>query len=298
MLNTFSERALRMSPQQLVQEVEHLFSLPDVAIRLNELIDQPDTSTKELVDVVQLDAGIAATVLRLANSAWYGLPSRVDTISRAITLIGTKALRDLVMSTSVITTFKGISSEFVDMMDFWDNSVTCGVVTRNLAKKCGVRESERMFLAGLLHKVGRLVFYASRPVQYRQVLIDKDMGEAAVVEAERAVFGFTYAELGGVLLRAWRVPEALDEVIAYQLNPFEAPYYNKEAAIVHMAADMAFHMSPDIKARFQLGDYNLTFDEEVWTSLELAREQLAEIMQTSLIQSFELLEIVNPRAHA
>ncbi len=298
MLKAFSERALRMSPQQLVQEVEHLFSLPDVAIRLNELIDQPDTSTKELVDVVQLDAGIAATVLRLANSAWYGLPSRVDTISRAITLIGTKALRDLVMSTSVITTFKGISSEFVDMMDFWDNSVTCGVVTRNLAMKCGVRESERMFLAGLLHKVGRLVFYSSRPVQYRQVLMDKDMGEVAVVEAERATFGFTYAELGGALLRAWRVPEALDEVIAHQLAPFEAPYYQKEAAIVHMATDMAYHMSPDIKARFQLGDYNLTFDEEVWASLGLERELLAEIMQNSLIQSFELLEIVNPRAHA
>ena len=298
MLNSLVERAKRMTPQQLVQEVEHLFSLPDVAVRLNELIDQPDTSTKQLVDVVQLDAGIAASVLRLANSAWYGLPSRVDTISRAITLIGTKALRDLVMSASVITSFKGISSEFVDMMDFWDNSVTCGVVTRNLAKKCGIRESERMFLAGLLHKVGRLVFYASRPVQYRQVLMDKDMGEAAVVEAERAIFGFTYAELGGALLRAWRVPEALDEVIAYQLNPFDAPYYNKEAAIVHMAADIAFHMSPDIKARFQLGDYNLTFDEEVWASLELERDLLAEIMQTSLIQSFELLEIVNPRAHA
>ena len=298
MLNSLVERAKRMTPQQLVQEVEHLFSLPDVAVRLNELIDQPDTSTKQLVDVVQLDAGIAASVLRLANSAWYGLPSRVDTISRAITLIGTKALRDLVMSASVITSFKGISSEFVDMMDFWDNSVTCGVVTRNLAKKCGIRESERMFLAGLLHKVGRLVFYASRPVQYRQVLMDKDMGEAAVVEAERAIFGFTYAELGGALLRAWRVPEALDEVISYQLNPFDAPYYNKEAAIVHMAADIAFHMSPDIKARFQLGDYNLTFDEEVWASLELERDLLAEIMQTSLIQSFELLEIVNPRAHA
>lgn len=287
-----------MTPQQLVQEVEHLFSLPDVAIRLNELIDQPDTSTKELVEVVQLDAGIAATVLRLANSAWYGLPSRVDTISRAITLIGTKALRDLVLSTSVITTFKGISAEFVDMMDFWDNSVTCGVVTRNLAKKCGIRESERMFLAGLLHKVGRLVFYASRPVQYRQVLMDKDMGEAAIVEAERTVFGFTFAELGGALLRAWRVPEALDEVIAYQINPNEAPYYQKEAAIVHMAGDIAFHMSPDIKARFQLGEYNLTFDEDAWNSLGLEREVLTEIMQTSLIQSFELLDIVNPRASA
>ncbi len=287
-----------MAPQQLVQEVEHLFSLPDVAIRLNELIDQPDTSTKDLVEVVQLDAGIAATVLRLANSAWYGLPSRVDTISRAITLIGTKALRDLVLSTSVITTFKGISSEFVDMLDFWDNSVNCGVVTRNLAKKCGIRESERMFLAGLLHKVGRLVFYASRPVQYRQVLMDKDMGEAAIIEAEHQVFGFSYAELGGALLRAWKVPEALDEIIAYHLRPFEAPYYQKEAAILHMAADMAFHMAPDVKARAELGEYHLTFDEAVWASLGLPRETIAETMQTSLIQAFELLEIVNPRTPA
>jgi HD-like signal output (HDOD) protein len=287
-----------MSPQQLVHEVEHLFSLPDVALRINELIDRPGTSTQELVDVVQLDAGIATTVLRLANSAWYGLPSRVDTISRAITLIGQKALRDLVLSTSVITTFKGISAEFVDMMDFWDNSVTCGVVTRNLARKCGIRETERMFLAGLLHKVGRLVFYVSRPVQYRQVLVDKDRGETAIIEAERAVFGFTYAQLGAALMRAWHLPEALDELIAYQLRPTDAPVYAREAAVLHVAADIAFHMSPDIKARFQLGDYNLTFDEAAWASLGLDRGILTEIMQNSLVQSFELLEIVNPRSSA
>jgi HD-like signal output (HDOD) protein len=284
-----------MSPQQLVQDVEHLFSLPDVAIRLNDLIDQPDTTTQELVEVVQLDAGIAATVLRLANSAWYGLPAMVDSISRAITLIGQKALRDLVMSTSVITTFKGISSEFVDMRDFWDNSVTCGVVTRNLAQKCGIREAERMFLVGLLHKVGRLVFYASRPVQYRQVLQDQNNGEAALVEAERAVFGFTYAELGAALLRAWHIPSALDEVVEYQLDPLQAPNHAKVAAILHVAGDIAYHMAPDIKARFELGEYNLTFRESAWDSLGLDRNVLPEVMQNSLIQSFELLEIINPR---
>lgn len=285
-----------MTPQQLAQEVETLFSLPDIAIRLNELIDLPNTSTQDLVEVVQLDAGIAATVLRLANSAWYGLPAKVDTISRAITLIGQRALRDLVLSTSVIRTFKGISAEFVDMRDFWDNSVTCGVVTRNLAQKVGMRETERMFLAGLLHKVGRLVFYASRPVQYRQVLQDRQHGEAAIIEAERAVFGFDYAQLGAALLRSWRVPAALDEVIEFQLTPLEAPNQAKEAAIVHMAGDIAFHMAPDIKARFQLGEYNLTFLESAWDTLNLERAVLAEIMQNSLIQSFELLEIINPPA--
>jgi HD-like signal output (HDOD) protein len=287
-----------MSPQQLAQEVESLFSLPDVAIRLNDLIDQPDTSTQELVEVVQLDAGIAATVLRLANSAWYGLPSRVDTISRAITLIGQKALRDLVMSTSVITTFKGISSEFVDMRDFWDNSVTCGVVTRSLAQKCGMREAERMFLAGLLHKVGRLVFYASRPVQYRQVLQDKNNGEAAIIAAEESVFGFNYAQLGAALLRAWRVPAALDEMVEFQLDPSHAPDHPFDAAILHVAGDIAYHMAPDIKARFELGEYNLTFRESAWEALGLERSVLAETMQNSLVQSFELLEIINPRTPA
>jgi HD-like signal output (HDOD) protein len=285
-----------MSPQQLAQEVENLFTLPDVAIRLNNLIDQPDTSIKDLVEVVQLDAAISATVLRLANSAWYGLPSKVDTISRAITLIGQKALRDLVMSTSVITTFKGISSEFVDMRDFWDNSVTCGVVTRNLAQKCGIRDAERMFLAGLLHKIGRLVFYASRPVLYRQVLQDKNRGEAAIIAAEESVFGFNYAQLGAALLRAWGVPAALDEVVEYQLDPLRAPDHPKEAAIVHVAGDIAYHMAPDIKARFQLGEYNLTFRESAWESLNLERSFLSEAMQNSLLQSFELLEIINPRS--
>jgi len=285
-----------MSPQQLAQEVETLFSLPDVAIRLNNLIDKPDTSMQALVEVVQLDAGIAATVLRLANSAWYGLPSKVDTISRAITLIGQKALRDLVLSTSVITTFKGISSEFVDMRDFWDNSVTCGVVTRNLAQKAGVRDAERMFLAGLLHKVGRLAFYASRPVQYRQVLQEQNAGESAIIAAEEAVFGFNYAQLGAALLRAWRVPAALDEVVEYQLDPLQAPNHQKEAAIVHVAGDISYHMAPDIKARFQLGEYSLTFRESAWESLNLDRGVLAETMQNSLIQSFELLEIINPRS--
>jgi HD-like signal output (HDOD) protein len=289
---------MAISPEQLAQEVETLFSLPDVAIRLNDLIDQPGTSIRDLVEVVQLDAGISATVLRLANSAWYAAPAGVDTVSRAVNLIGQKALRDLVMSTSVITTFKGISAEFVDMRDFWDNSVTCGVVTRNLAQKCGIRDAERMFLAGLMHKIGRLVFYVSRPVEYRQVVQteynNEVSSEVSIVQAEEAVFGFSYAQLGAALLRAWRMPAALDEVVEYQLHPLQAPNKKVEAAIIHVAGNISYHMAPDIKARFHRGEYQLTFQEDAWASLAQERSILAEIMQNSLIQSFDLLEVINP----
>lgn len=287
-----------MSPQALVQEVTHLFSLPDVAIRLNELINQPDTTTKELEQVVHLDAGLTTTVLKLANSAWYGLPTKVDSVGRAITLIGHKELRDLVLSASFITTFQGISEEFVDMLDFWDNSVTCGVLSRNLAQRCRMRNAEQLFLGGLLHKVGRLAFYASRPVQYRQVLMVREQGEAAVVAEEKHVFGFTYAELGAALLKAWRLPQMYQTLVHYHLDPLLAQDFPKEVAIVHVAHDMAYQMNPDIKARNRanIGEYTPRFDELAWQSLGLEREVLEDIRQESLIHAFELLEIINPRA--
>ncbi len=287
-----------MNPQILVQEVTHLFSLPDVALRLNELIDQPDTTTQDLEQVVHLDAGLTTTLLKLANSAWYGLPNKVDTVGRAITLIGHKELRDLVLATSFITTFQGISEEFVDMLDFWDNSVACGVLSRNLAQRCRLRNAEQLFLGGLLHKVGRLAFYATRPVQYRQVLMAREQGEAAVVAEERRVFGFNYAELGAALLKAWRLPQVYQTLVQYHLDPLLAPDCQKEVAMVHVAHDMAFQMNPDIKARSRskLGDYTPNFDELAWQTLELKREVLEDIRQESLIQAFELLEIINPRA--
>ncbi len=285
-----------MSPHTLVQEVTHLFTLPDVAIRLNEMIEEPDVTTKELEQVVHLDTGLTTTVLKLANSAWYGLPTKVDTVARAITLIGHRELRDLVLSASVITTFQGISEEFVDMLDFWDNSVTCGVISRNLAQRCRSREAERLFLGGLLHKVGRLAFYAARPVQYRQVLMVRDFGEAAVLREEKNVFGFSYAEMGAALLKAWRLPEIYQILVEFHTDPMLAPDYQREAAMVHVASELAYSMTPDIKARKHLGNGLPAIDDLVWEVLKLDKDVLPDIQQEALIQAFELLEIINPRA--
>lgn len=281
-------------PEELIRDVQHLFSLPDVAIRVNQLIDAPGTTAKQLSDAVQLDSGLTMTVLRLANSAWYGLPAKVDTVSRAITMIGSSALRDLVLSTSVTKAFKGIPEEFVRMIDFWDNSVHCGVLARAIGQKQRHRDNERLFLAGLLHKVGRLVFYVSRPMQYRQVLHVQDRGEAALLQAEREVFGFTYAELGAALLKAWGLPQNLQNAIALQIEPSTYPSLPNEAAILHIASEMAFHMAPDIKDRNKSTGFTPEFDPELLTMVGLTNTDLTEVMQVSLIQAIELIEIVNP----
>jgi HD-like signal output (HDOD) protein len=285
-----------MTPQELVAEVQSLFSLPDVALRLNDLVGQPKTTNKQIVEVLQLDAGLAATVLRLANSAWYGLPSKVDTLSRAITLIGHGALRDLVLAAAFIKRFQGIPGEFVNMKSFWDNSVACGVVARNLSRRCRMHESEQMFLAGLLHKIGRLVFFEARPNQYREVLSQaEDDSEAAIVASERRVFGFSYAEVGGELLKLWRLPPILQNVVANQLQSEKFTDYPRERAVLQVAADMASFLSPDVKLGPGELRYEPKFEEVVWMDLGITPEDLMEVADISLIQTYELIEIVNPK---
>lgn len=285
-----------MTPKDLVQEVSSLFSLPDVAMRLNSLIESGEASAGQLADLVELDPGLTAATLKLANSAWYGLPSRVDTVSSAVLLIGQKALRDLVLSAAIVKTFRGIPESLIDMHVFWDNSTTCGVIARELGKACRIREQERLFIAGLLLGVGKLVFLARRPEQYRDVLAMAPQGDAAMLAAERRIFGFDYAELGAELLKAWKLPEMLHFLVGAHLAPAAAIAWPKEAMIVHVASDIAAQIAPAIQSRQPAAGYVPDYDEATWQRLGIDGAKISEIIATSLVQSFEILEIVNPRA--
>lgn len=284
-----------MTPKDMVQEVSALFSLPDVVVRLNSLIDAGDTSIRELAEVVELDPALTATVLKLANSSWYGLPSRVDTVSSALMLIGQKALRDLALSASIVRTFRGIPGSPLDMHAFWDNSVACGVIARELGRAGNVREEERLFIAGLLLGVGKLVFLARRPEQYRQVLAVAAQGEAAMVELERRLFGFDYAELGAELLKAWKLPEILQFLVGSHLSPLLAKAWQKESAIVFAASDIAGKVVPAIHSRQPVAGHAPEFKPEIWQRLGVEPETIPDIIAASMVQTFEVLQIVNPK---
>ncbi len=283
-----------MKPKDLVQEVSSLFSLPDVVIRLNTLIESDQASAGQLAELVELDPGLTAAVLKLANSAWYGLPSRVDTVSSSVVLIGQRALRDLALSAAIVKAFRGIPDTLLDMHAFWDNSTTCGVIARELGKACRIEEQERLFIAGLLLGVGKLVFLARRPEQYRDVLAVAPQGEAAMVAAERRIFGFDYAELGAELLKAWKLPQMLQFLVGAHLAPATAKAWPREATIVHVASDIAARIAPAVQSRQPVADYVPAYEPEIWNRLGIAPQAVPEIIARSLVQSFEILEIINP----
>lgn len=287
-----------MNAQDLAREVGKLFTLPDVAVRLNELIASPQSSTRDLAQVVQLDPGLSAALLKVANSAYYGLVSRVDSIARAIAVIGDRELQVMAMAASVVNTFKGLPEDLVDMYGFWDNSVTCGVIARGLGRRCRLLQSERLFMAGLLHGVGKLVFYARRADEYRTLLLElASRDDRTVAAAEVRRFGFDYATLGAELLRAWNLPQVLQVLVAFQLRPLEAPEeFTREAALIHVANDMATHLAPVLRDDASGAEYVPAFDPAAWDRLGLDRDVIPEVIQESALQGVEILDIINPRA--
>jgi len=282
-----------MTPQSLAKEATTLFTLPDVVLRANAVMASPKGTSHDLVRVIELDAGLTARVLRLANSILYGYYGRVENLSHALAIVGHDALRDLVLASAAVKTFTNIPAEFVDMDTFWDNSITCGVLAQQIAQRQRLPESQSLFISGLLHGVGRLVFYARRPNEYRLAIHLAQDGKHDLITAERATFGFNHAELGAALLTTWGLPKKLCVAVEYQLAPEQAPAYLKEAALMYLASAMADRLAPCIKTRAQPEPFApelLSFAAK----MALSQADLEQIQLAALAASIEVIEIIHP----
>jgi putative nucleotidyltransferase with HDIG domain len=227
--------------QDLLDNVEKLISLPAAYVKLNELVEDPTSTADQIAQVITQDVALTARLLRIANSPLYGLATQVDTVSRAVTVLGTQQVRDLALATSASKTFEGIPNELVSMDSFWMHSILCALCARTLAMDCLKRQREAVFVAGLLHDIGQLVLYHMLPDLSRQALescIDGPMGLESH-EAEREIIGFDHAEVGGELAHRWALPTNLQECIAYHHDPAQAKQNRVETAIVHIANSIA-----------------------------------------------------------
>ncbi len=225
------------SPENLVENVVRLVSLPEVCVRVNELIEDPSVSVTEIGRVIAQDAALTARLLKVVNSPFYGYAGRIDTIERAVTVIGMHDLRVLILATAAVHAFSRIPQDLVNMASFWRHSAYAAVMARLLAAHCDVLHPERLFVAGLLHDVGQLVHCLEIPDVVREVLVTAGEDEVVQAQLERDLLGFSHADTGAALMRAWRLPEWLARVCEHHHAPEEAGRYALDAGIVH-AADL------------------------------------------------------------
>lgn len=278
-----------LQPKDVVAQLTTLASLPDVCFRLNELMDDPRCSTANFAAVVSSDPALAARVLKVANSSFYGYRASIDTLPRAVMVVGMIGLRDIAWATSAVSTFAALPPRLVDMGTFWRHSVYSALVARLLAAKCRVQNKERIFLAGLLHDIGRLALYQVLPEQMAEVMEQsKTLDEPALV-TERRILGFDHAAVGAELMQQWRLPNGVAEAVGFHHEPWLAKEGRTETSLVHLAnhiADCASHRGrrDGALAPLDASAWNVTglTEKLVDPVIILANEQFADASATFL----------------
>ncbi|MFO7858389.1 MAG: HDOD domain-containing protein [Ectothiorhodospiraceae bacterium] len=233
-----------MTPESMVQQLDRLVSLPDVYHRVEERVADPCATVPDIARALTGDPAMTARVLGVVNSALYGFPARIESVPMAITIIGTRGLRDLMLGMSIARAFDGIATELVDMDRFWEHAVYCGLMTRALGREAGMRAHERLFLGGLCHDLGKLVMYHLAPAASEGILRALGRGEQELTQLERQHLGCDHAQVGGALLERWHLPAPLCIATRWHHAPGEAPEYPRMAALVHIADELAQPVEP------------------------------------------------------
>ncbi len=183
-------------------------SPPAIAVKILEAVKSDRQDFRELGRIISSDPALTARVLTLANSSFFGLPSKVDSLDKAISIIGTEALKNIALSFVIVKNFRGASQNGFDYNLFWKRSITSAVSAELLSKQIG-KKNEDSFVTALLMDVGIMTMYLCRPVEYQRVFDEKRAGGLSVIEAERMVFGFDHQEVGFELLTEWGIPKQI-----------------------------------------------------------------------------------------
>ena len=227
--------AVSTDARALISDTVEIASLPAVVTQAMELLNNPNTSASDVGQIISQDPALSVRLLKIVNSAFYGFPSRIETISRAITIVGTLELTDLILGASAIHAFEKIPNQLVDMEKFWEHSLYAGIVARILARYLRAPNTERCFVMGLLHDVGTLILYRQQPDKSRQALELSIEQSIPLHVSEREILSFDHGDVGAELMLAWKLPASFIEVTRHHHQPSAAERYRLETALIHLA---------------------------------------------------------------
>jgi len=263
------------SLEWLINMTESVYTLPLFYDRLTEVINHPRSSIEDITDVISKDQGLTARLLKLANSPLFGYFSKIDSIGKAATIIGTQQLQAMALAVSVTEVFTGIPENLVNMKTFWQHSIACGITARALAIYRREANVERVFAAGILHDVGRLVMCTAIPDIFRELLVAGREENALLVSLEEERLGFSHADVGGRLLEKWCIPASIAEPVACHHSPNGARKFPLEAAFIHLADIICKSLGLGFNGEWVVPP----LDPSAWERLDIPADALAEIIK-------------------
>ncbi|TWX53102.1 HDOD domain-containing protein [Colwellia hornerae] len=274
-----------MDAHQYALQANGSFALPDACFKIKALMENEDSSIEDFANVISVDPSMTSRLLQIANSAIYSFPGEISTISRAITIIGTQAIYNMMLVDVAATAFKHFSNQAIDLKRFWRMSIFCGLATKNLAIKAGIRDIERLFVAGLLQNFGELIVAKISPEIAQQC--ERYSAEQLPWVLQKQALGFTYTDISAELLKIWQIPEKIILPIRH-FNEAKTIQINKDVKVLYLASRLAL-----VDSHPETFNYDDSVDESLCANLNISRDDLAQAIEFAAEEAENILTIMN-----
>lgn len=224
--------------RRFIEQIDNLPALPAIVTKLIQVVNSPDTSAEDAARLIQKDPALTTKMLRLANSAFYGIPRSISSVSSAVVILGFNTIRSLVLSASVMKMFSGVNKPAIDKDRFWKHSIICAMAAKTIVRQfINVRmmDPESAFCAGILHDIGKLIFSEYAHDDYLEVTSLAQRNGIPLLEAEKKVLGIDHAEIGRILADKWALPLDLEYALVFHHAPDRADSLIDLVTTVHLA---------------------------------------------------------------
>mgnify|MGYP001942817988 CR=1 FL=1 len=279
---------LVMNAMKYAEQASELFVLSDAFVQVKALMDDDASTIDDVADIVLLDPALAGTVLKLANSAFFNYPGKLDTISKAVLVLGMQEGYNLVIAYYTTEAFKTIAANNQYLEEFWEQSVNCALLIKFIGSKLQIKNAERLFILGLLHNLGELVVQQCSPEKVLSCYC-KDLSELPWQRQER-ILGFSYGQCGAELLKCWQLPYSLIAPIRQQ-DEDDFNISNQESQLLYVAK--RFMLKDSL---YQHLHHDLLLPNDALIRLGITEELLNDAMAYCDMERFNILSILNPNA--
>jgi len=264
----------------LVNKTVDLPTLPEVMVKLNSVMADPDSSADEVAAVISRDPAVASNILRIVNSAYYGLQVRVSSVSLAISVMGFNMTKKVALKAAVFSVFGGKREEELAQFDaagFWRHAIYAGTAARIVGQnspKFADSHPEDLYICGLLHDIGKIILLDKLPKKYLPILETAARTRRPELELEQEAFGFTHADVGSILAIKWFLPEDLTIAIRYHHAPSKDPFHQSLSSLIHLADHIAWSAGKPSTC----GTTAPTLDHGVYEQIGLDPDRVEELL--------------------
>jgi len=272
--------------QDFFDERMKLPSPPAIALKILEAVRSEENTFDELALIISADPALAARILKIANSALYGFPTPVDSLSKATALIGTDALKNIALSFVIVQDFQDLPQGAFDLNQFWRRAITAAVAAELLAEQIGIRNQD-LFVAALLQDIGVLLFYLSDPAGYTALQDEKRVSDRTACDLEKERFGYDHTEVGGHLLQSWQLPESIYTPIRLHHSACNGSEPHAHTAMILQMADRIAAIYHGIHS----GSAAVEVHRQLADRYRLAEEEIDRLIDKVGGHSREMLEL-------